>query len=213
MSSAQILLLILASAIETVGKRRRQMLRERFGPEYHRVIKKEGGVRKGEQVLEFRQKHREMYKISPLSLPDRSSFSYRGNEVQAQFADDPKGAVTLAAFVDEPRKAMEQGDNLVASAMKRLAEVLADERSKLEKPERTAQWRLHRGPPHSPVSISGFFQRLLSVWPAECISRSRCCQAAPIMTISALKCSSVSFQTPTDCCAPKRSRLCDRRTR
>jgi len=36
-------------------------------------------------------------------------------------------------FVDEPRHAVEQADGLVASAMKRLAEVFADERSRLEK--------------------------------------------------------------------------------
>ena len=35
-------------------------------------------------------------------------------------------------FVDDPRKAVEQADSLVASAMKRLAEVFAPERSKLE---------------------------------------------------------------------------------
>jgi hypothetical protein len=38
-----------------------------------------------------------------------------------------------AAFVDEPRRAVEQADGLVAAAMKRLAEVFAEERSKLEK--------------------------------------------------------------------------------
>ena len=37
-----------------------------------------------------------------------------------------------AGFVDEPRKAVEDADGLVASAMKRLAETFADERSKLE---------------------------------------------------------------------------------
>ena len=36
------------------------------------------------------------------------------------------------AFVDEPRKAVEEADGLVASTMKRLAEVFAQERSKLE---------------------------------------------------------------------------------
>lgn len=40
-----------------------------------------------------------------------------------------------ASFVDEPRKAVEQADELVASAMKRLAESFASERSNLE-----AQW-------------------------------------------------------------------------
>jgi hypothetical protein len=37
-----------------------------------------------------------------------------------------------AGFVDEPRRAVEQADNLVAGTMKRLAEIFADERSKLE---------------------------------------------------------------------------------
>ena len=67
------------------------------------------------------------------------------------------------AFVDEPRKAVEQADNLVASAMKRLAEVFAEERSKLEK-----QW--DRGDDVSTEDLRvalqryrTFFQRLLSV--------------------------------------------------
>lgn len=37
-----------------------------------------------------------------------------------------------ASFVDEPRKAVEKADELVASAMKRLAESFASERSNLE---------------------------------------------------------------------------------
>src|SRR5579871_1459512 len=35
-------------------------------------------------------------------------------------------------FVDEPRRAVDQADNLVAGTMKRLAEIFADERAKLE---------------------------------------------------------------------------------
>ena len=37
------------------------------------------------------------------------------------------------SFVDEPRRAVEQADSLVAEAIKRLAEVFADERQKLER--------------------------------------------------------------------------------
>lgn len=66
-------------------------------------------------------------------------------------------------FVDEPRKAVEQADSLVASAMKRLAEVFAQERSKLEQ-----QW--DRGDSVSTEDLRvalqryrTFFQRLLSV--------------------------------------------------
>jgi len=67
------------------------------------------------------------------------------------------------AFVDEPRKAVEQADGLVASAMKRLAEVFAQERSGLEK-----QW--DRGDNVSTEDLRvalqryrSFFDRLLSV--------------------------------------------------
>jgi hypothetical protein len=35
-------------------------------------------------------------------------------------------------FVDEPRSAVQQADELVASTIKRLAEIFADERSRLE---------------------------------------------------------------------------------
>jgi hypothetical protein len=67
------------------------------------------------------------------------------------------------AFVDEPRKAVEQADGLVASAMKRLAEVFAQERSGLEQ-----QW--DRGDSVSTEDLRvamqkyrTFFERLLSV--------------------------------------------------
>jgi hypothetical protein len=67
------------------------------------------------------------------------------------------------AFVDEPRKAVEQADSLVAAAMKRLAEVFAEERSKLE-----GHW--DRGDSISTEDLRvalqryrSFFQRLLSV--------------------------------------------------
>jgi hypothetical protein len=66
-------------------------------------------------------------------------------------------------FVDEPRKAVEQADGLVASAMKRLAEVFAQERSGLEQ-----QW--DRGDNVSTEDLrvalqrySSFFDRLLAV--------------------------------------------------
>ena len=67
------------------------------------------------------------------------------------------------AFVDEPRKAVEQADNLVAAEMKRLAEMFAEERAKLE-----GQW--DRGDNVSTEELRlalrryrSFFNRLLSV--------------------------------------------------
>ena len=67
-----------------------------------------------------------------------------------------------AGFVDEPRRAVEEADTLVATAMKRLAEQFADERSNLE-----GQW--DRGDDVSTEDLRiamqryrSFFGRLLS---------------------------------------------------
>jgi hypothetical protein len=66
-------------------------------------------------------------------------------------------------FIDEPRRAVEQADNLVATAMKRTAEVFAEERARLER-----QW--DRGDNVSTEDLRvamrryrSFFRRLLSV--------------------------------------------------
>jgi hypothetical protein len=90
------LIVVIAIAYFYSRKRRSLRLRERFGPEYERVVRQEGDPRKAEGVLEFRQKRREKFKIRPLSAADRSSFTVRWNEVQARFVDDPRGAVTVA---------------------------------------------------------------------------------------------------------------------
>jgi hypothetical protein len=67
------------------------------------------------------------------------------------------------AFVDEPRRAVEEADGLVAAAMKRLAEVFADERSNLEK-----QWDRGDNVSTEDLRIAlqryrAFFHRLLSI--------------------------------------------------
>ena len=68
-----------------------------------------------------------------------------------------------SGFVDEPRKAVEQADELVASAIKRLAEVFATERHKLE-----AEWGKIDNVSTEELRIAlrryhSFFDRLLSV--------------------------------------------------
>jgi hypothetical protein len=77
-------------------KRRSQALRARFGPEYDRVVKKEGNVGRGEDVLQFLTKRREKLEIVPLSSPKRSEFASRWTSVQSQFVDDPRRAVSQA---------------------------------------------------------------------------------------------------------------------
>jgi hypothetical protein len=67
------------------------------------------------------------------------------------------------AFVDEPRRAVEQADGLVASAMKRLAEVFSEERARLEK-----QWDQGDSVSTEDLRVAlqryrAFFDRLLAV--------------------------------------------------
>jgi hypothetical protein len=66
-------------------------------------------------------------------------------------------------FVDEPRQAVEQADKLVAGTMKRLAEIFADERTKLE-----AQWDQGENVSTEDLRLGlrryrSFFSRLLSL--------------------------------------------------
>ncbi len=77
-------------------KRRSQNLRERFGPEYDRVLKKEGEVRRAEGVLEMRARHREKFELRPLPGATRAQFAERWRMVQSRFVDDPKGSVARA---------------------------------------------------------------------------------------------------------------------
>src|ERR1700758_5357318 len=85
-----------------VRKRRSQQLRERFGPEYDRVLKKEGEVRRAEGVLEMRAKRREKFTLRPLPEESRLDFADRWRAVQAQFVDEPAGSVSQAdALVNE----------------------------------------------------------------------------------------------------------------
>jgi hypothetical protein len=96
----------------------------------------------------------------------------RGGEdraAQPLFADDETSELRRSwdaiqvAFVDEPRRAVEDADHLVAATMKRLAEIFAQERSGLE-----GQW--DRGDDVSTEDLRvalqryrAFFTRLLSV--------------------------------------------------
>jgi hypothetical protein len=90
------LLAVIVIAFMVARKRRSDRLRARFGPEYDRVVKQEGGVRQAEGVLTFREKRREKLAIRELSASDRTRYEANWEEVQGRFVDDPAGAVTVA---------------------------------------------------------------------------------------------------------------------
>ena len=85
---------------------------------------------------------------------------FSGNEANALRA---KWDAVQVGFVDAPRDAVEHADNLVAETMKRLAEVFAAERTKLE-----AQWNKGEDVSTEDLRLAlrryrSFFSRLLSI--------------------------------------------------
>jgi hypothetical protein len=77
-------------------RRRREHLRERFGPEYDRAVNAVGTTGRAEAVLEEREQRVLQYHIRPLGEDERRRFSDAWQRVQAKFVDDPATAVTEA---------------------------------------------------------------------------------------------------------------------
>ncbi len=80
-------------------------LRQKFGPEYDRAVLKHGSERKAQSKLEDREKRVEKLNIRDLDATEHERFSKRWEAVQSRFVDSPKGAVAEA-------------DDLVSSVMK-----------------------------------------------------------------------------------------------
>lgn len=98
------------------------------------------------------------------SMPDgqdsRNEPLFAGNEAEnfrSRWHD------VQAAFVDEPRRAVEDADQLVAAVIKRLAEVFADERNRLEHDWSQGQDVSTEDLRQALRRYRSFFDRLLSV--------------------------------------------------
>ena len=90
-----VLVVVLAGAL-LFQRRRSDQLKSRFGPEYERAISESGNVRKAEAELHKREKRVESLSIKPLEPADRERFNSDWQRIQAEFVDDPKGAITHA---------------------------------------------------------------------------------------------------------------------
>jgi hypothetical protein len=101
-----VLLVIIAIALY-VRKRNKTTaeLRDRFGPEYDRAVRQHGSERKAEAKLADRESRVEMLRIRDLDQIERERYLGEWQVVQSRFVDYPKGAVTEA-------------DELVCSLMK-----------------------------------------------------------------------------------------------
>jgi hypothetical protein len=77
-------------------RKRSQRLQQRFGPEYVRTVNELGDRNKAEAELEAREKRVERFNITPLSPADAARFGQAWNALQNRFVDDPKAAVVQA---------------------------------------------------------------------------------------------------------------------
>jgi hypothetical protein len=77
-------------------RRRSDVLRERFGPEYERTVQATGDVKRAEASLEARARRVEALHIRPLAAGEAERFGSSWRGLQERFVDDPKGAVTEA---------------------------------------------------------------------------------------------------------------------
>jgi hypothetical protein len=80
-------------------------LRQKFGPEYDRAVLIHGSERKAEAQLADREKRIEKLNIRDLDPTEHERYSRQWQAVQSRFVDSPKGAVA-------------QADDLVSSVMK-----------------------------------------------------------------------------------------------
>lgn len=110
-----LLALVGAAWLITREQRRKQSqrLRQRFGPEYARVISERGGQNQAEAELRAREKRVERLKLHALTAEDATKFGAAGAALQTR-------------FVDNPRLAVVEADRLVRDLMVRRGYPMAD---------------------------------------------------------------------------------------
>jgi hypothetical protein len=91
-----VIVILAVIGIFALRRQRTEKLRSRFGPEYDRALQDTGDKGRAETELEKRRKRVEGLTIRPLTREDRTRFTEAWTKVQARFVDDPKGAVTEA---------------------------------------------------------------------------------------------------------------------
>jgi hypothetical protein len=110
-----VILVIVVAVALYVRKRKKTTaeLRDRFGPEYERAVQTHGSERRAEAKLVDREKRVEKLKIRDLDPTERERLMGQWQSVQSRFVDYPKGAVTEA-------------DELVSSLMQTRGYPVAD---------------------------------------------------------------------------------------
>jgi len=79
-----------------VNQMRSRRLQQQFGPEYDRTVRQAKDRGLAEAELQNREERVKKYRIVPLSEHDRAHYNHDWDRVQNQFVDDPRGATTQA---------------------------------------------------------------------------------------------------------------------
>ncbi len=135
---AIVLLIVIAIAVvvmQRANKRRTELLRKRFGPEYDLALREYGSRRKAEAKLLERVNRVEGMKVRPLTIAERDRYLTEWDSVQARFIDHPRSAVTEA---DEIINSLLQTRGYPAGAFDKRAADISVYHSNLVEPYRRA---------------------------------------------------------------------------
>ena len=89
---------------QALARRRTTKLQQQFGPEYERAVGEAESKRDAEAELQARQERRRQIDVRPLSQAARDRYLDSWQDVQAK-------------FVDDPRRAVADADNLIQTVM------------------------------------------------------------------------------------------------
>jgi hypothetical protein len=89
-------IVVVAAVVIHNRKSRKDALQRRFGSEYERTVAAHGSERRAATALENRQKRVETLSLRDLGLAERERFVERWKAVQLAFVDSPRGALTEA---------------------------------------------------------------------------------------------------------------------
>ncbi|MEU0960325.1 hypothetical protein ABZ328_12530 [Micromonospora aurantiaca] len=99
MSSTQVVVIVIVVAViaalvaVAVVASRRRALRERFGPEYDRVVAEQDSRSAAERELRERERRHAELELTPLSAESRARYAAAWEELQVRFVDSPAETV------------------------------------------------------------------------------------------------------------------------
>ena len=135
MDNPLLLVLVIVVLLAVIGwllydRRRSTDLRSTFGPEYERTVKDAGDRRAAEDDLRKRKERVQALEIRSLSDQDRQGYATEWRQIQALFVDEPKAAIDDAD--DLIGRVMEARGYPVAEFEQRVEDVSVDHATVVE---------------------------------------------------------------------------------